>query len=72
MTSITKRMRDLREDHDKLQKEVAAALKMSQQQYQQYESGKVKPSVDLITSLAIYYNVSTDYILGITDNPNRA
>lgn len=66
-----KRMRDIREDNDKLQKEIAEKLKITTQQYQLYESGKRKLPIDHLTTLCQYYNISADYILGLTDTPRR-
>ncbi len=63
------RIRDLREDHDLLQKEVAAYLKCTQVCYSNYETGKRDIPTDTLIQLARYYNTSTDYILGLTDQP---
>jgi transcriptional regulator with XRE-family HTH domain len=60
-------MRDLREDHDLSQQDVAELLNVSQATYFRYESGVLDiPSMSLI-KLADYYKVSVDYILGRTD-----
>ncbi len=65
------RLKDLREDCDKTQKEIAEILFITQQQYSLYERGyREIPSSALIT-LAKFYNVSVDYILGLTDTPNK-
>ena len=62
-----KRLKDLREDHDKLQKDIAELLGISQQYYSEYESGnRTIPVIHLIT-LAKYYNISIDYIVGLSD-----
>ena len=64
-----KRMRDLREDHDKTQQEIAELLNMHRSVYRRYESGeREKPSL-VIVKLAQYYRVSTDYLLGLKDEP---
>jgi len=64
---LYQRLRDLREDHDKTQSDIAALLRVSQTTYSRYESGVLDiPSVSLI-QLADYYKVSVDYILGRTD-----
>ena len=65
-----KRIRDLREDHDLTQRQVAEILKMPQPQYYRYESGYRDIPTDMLISLADYYNTSVDYILGRTDNPS--
>ena len=61
------RIKDLREDHDVRQSEIAAFLHVSQNTYSQYESGKRQIPIPLLIALAGYYNVSVDYILGLTD-----
>lgn len=63
-----KRLRDIREDRDLTQKEVAEYLKITQQQYSLYESGKRDLPVDLLIELSKYYGLSTDYILGLKNN----
>lgn len=65
-----KRIRDLREDSDKTQTEVAAFLGMKQPQYYRYETGLRDIPSDILIKLADYYGVSTDYILGRTNNPD--
>lgn len=62
-----KRIKELREDNDKYQKEVANAIKVTQQQYSEYELGKRQIQIDKLVELAKFYNVSTDYILELTD-----
>ena len=62
-----KRIRELREDHDKTQREVAAYLGMPQPQYFRYEQGYRDIPTDILLRLADYYDVSTDYILGRKD-----
>ena len=64
------RIRDLREDSDLTQQKVADYLHCSQSLYAYYESGKRNLPVDNLIALAKLYNVSTDYILGLTDNPS--
>ncbi|MBQ2898299.1 MAG: helix-turn-helix transcriptional regulator [Oscillospiraceae bacterium] len=65
-----KRIRDLREDHDLTQRQVAEYLKMPQPQYYRYESGYRDIPTDMLISLADFYNTSVDYILGRTDDPS--
>ena len=55
----------LREDRDLKQKDVAAFLGITQQQYSLYESGKRKLPVDLLARLCLFYGVSSDYVLGL-------
>ena len=66
-----KRIRDLREDHDKLQKDIASVLGISQQYYSDYESGKRTFTIQHLISLCKYYNVSLDYIVGLSDEFNN-
>lgn len=61
------RLRDLREDHDMVQKEVAAFLGIDQRVYSNYETGKREIPTRFVISLARFYNTSTDYILGMTN-----
>lgn len=63
-----KRIKELREDNDKLQKEIAQVLNITQQQYSLYEKGIREIPVDLLIKLANYYNVSVDYILNRTND----
>lgn len=62
-----KRLRDLREDHDLHQKDVACAINVTRRAYSFYETGKRQLPLEVLVSLAKFYNTSTDYILGITD-----
>lgn len=62
-----KRLRDLREDHDLLQKGIAQMLGISQQYYSEYESGHKTIPVNYLIELAKYYHTSIDYIVGLTD-----
>lgn len=61
------RIRNLREDNDKTQKEVAEYLFCDQSLYSKYEKGQRDVPVGIIIKLAKLYNTSTDYILGLTD-----
>ena len=62
------RIRDLREDKDLTQTDIAKILNMSQTGYSQYETGKNDVPTLVLKKLAIYYNTSIDYILELTDN----
>ena len=66
---IYRRIRDLREDRDITQKEMAKMLNCSQQVYSNYELGQRDIPTDILIQLSIFHKVSIDYILGITDNP---
>lgn len=61
------RLRDLREDHDLTQTELANYLHLRQNTYSQYENGQRQLPLDTLIRLALFYNTSTDYILEITD-----
>ena len=65
-----KRLKDLREDHDMYQKEVAKLLGISQQYYSEYEKGKRTIPVQHLITIAKHYNTSIDYIVGLTDEIN--
>lgn len=65
-----KRLRDLREDHDLTQKEIAEIISCSQRVYSNYECGQVEPSIETLIRICDYYNISIDYLVGRTDNPN--
>ena len=65
------RIRDLREDADLTQKELAKVLNCSQQVYSNYELGQRDIPTSILIELAKIYNTTTDYILGLTDNPNK-
>ena len=62
-----KRIRDLREDHDLTQKQVAKMLNCSQQVYSNYELGQRDIPTDVLIRLALFYGVSTDYIFDLKD-----
>ena len=61
------RLRDLREERDLTQKQVAEYLHIKQNTYCQYESGRRQIPLENLVALAKYYYVSTDYILGLTN-----
>lgn len=63
------RLKDLREDNDLVQKQVASYLGIDQRVYSNYETGKREIPTRFVIALASYYKTSTDYILGLTNNP---
>lgn len=65
------RIRELREDNDLNQTQVARQLGMSQTGYSKYETGKNDIPTDILIKLARIYNTSIDYLLGETENPER-
>ncbi len=64
-----KRVRDLREDHDLTQRQLAARLHITQPQYFRYEQGYRDLPTDILIALADMYETSTDYILGRINDP---
>lgn len=64
-----RRIRDLREDKDLMQKDMAVFLHCSQAAYSRYELGMRDIPTEVLISLARFYHTSTDYLLGLTDNP---
>ena len=65
--NYAERIRALREDHDLTQTTIASLLKVGQRTYCDYELGKTRIPVDSLILLATLYNVSMDYICGLTD-----
>jgi len=65
------RIRDLREDNDLSQTQIAKILGMSQTGYSKYETGENDIPTWVLIKLSNYYNTSIDYLLGQTNNPNR-
>jgi len=64
------RIRDLREDNDLTQQQVAAYLLCDQSLYSKYERGERALPLELACKLAAYYGTSVDYLVGLTDKPN--
>ena len=62
-------LRNIREDRDIRQREIAKFLNVSQNTYSQYETGSRQIPLEIIIALANLYKTSTDYLLGLTDNP---
>ena len=69
MISYQKRIRDLREDSNKTQKEIAHILGTSQTMYARYERDASELPIRHLLALCSFYHVSADYILGLTDSP---
>ena len=65
------RLKDMREDHDKTQSEIATVLNTTQQQYSRWESGSFQMPIEYYKILAVYYNVSLDYLTGLVDTPRK-
>lgn len=64
-----KNLRAIREDRDIKQKDIAKVLNVSQNTYSQYETGVIALTAEILIKLSDYYNVSIDYLLGRTNNP---
>ena len=62
-------IRNLREDHDYRQRQLADILHVSQNTYSQYENGVIELTAEKLLLLADFYNVSVDYLLGRTSDP---
>ena len=69
---VYRRIRDLREDHDKTQAEIASVLGIQQPQYARYENGTNEMPLRYFIILARYYGVSLDYLAGESDVPQKA
>ncbi len=61
------RLKDIREDADIKQQEIAEYLHIKQNTYSQYENGHRQLPIDVLIKLSVFFGVSTDYILGLTD-----
>ena len=61
------RIKDLREDKDMLQKDVATLLNISQTNYSKYELGKINITINTLKKLALIFDTSIDYLLGLTN-----
>ena len=70
LSIMYRRIRELREDKDLLQKDMAKLLNCSQVAYSRYELGLRDIPTDVLITLAKFHNTSVDYILGITDDKN--
>ena len=68
---LYQRLKDMREDVDKKQEDIALVLNITRQQYQLYESGKREMPMHHFITLAKYYNVSLDYLAGFIDTPRK-
>lgn len=68
---IYPRLKDIREDNDKTQADIAALLCTTQQQYYKYEAGLRELPIHHLITLAKYYNVSADYLIGLIDTPKK-
>ena len=65
------RMKDLREDRDLSQEDIAKVLQTTQEQISKYETGRQMMGIDKYIKLAKYYNVTLDYLAGLIDTPKK-
>ena len=68
---LYQRMKDLREDRDLSQEDIAEVLQTTQEQVSKYETGRQMMGIDKYVKLAKYYNVSLDYLTGLIDTPKK-
>ncbi|MEZ3434275.1 MAG: helix-turn-helix domain-containing protein [Lachnospiraceae bacterium] len=71
MKIYNERIKGLREDKDKTQQELAEYLHVAQNTYSQYENGKREIPIEILIALCKFYNVSSDYILGISSQKDN-
>jgi len=67
LVDYRKRLRDIREDNDLTQSELGTLLNKSQQGYNHIEAGRAELKIDDLIKLCKFYNLSADYIIGLTD-----
>lgn len=67
---ITQRIRNIREDKDLTQQQVADGIGIKREQYRRYETGENEMKVNHILKLCNFYNLSADYIMGLTEKEN--
>lgn len=71
MSGLTERLQELKNVRGILQKDIAAGIDVPLRTYQRYEYGERQPTVDILIALADYFDVSLDYLVGRSDNPER-
>lgn len=71
MTALVARIGELKNSRKIMQKQIAEGLNMPVRTYRRYENGEREPSVSTLAALADFFNVSTDYLLGRSNNPQR-
>ena len=69
MTDYRTRLRNVREDRDLTQAEIGELLNKSQQGYNHIETGRAELKIDDLTKLCKYYDLSADYLIGLTNKP---
>jgi len=68
---LGERLKSLRENRNMTQEQLAKLIGMSQQSIDHYENGRANPSIETLKRLVEVFNTTVDYLLGLTDNPNR-
>jgi len=71
MSNFYERLKETRKTLNLTQKQVAEGIDISERLYQKYEYGNTKPNFEYIIKLCNYFNVSADYLLGLSDDPTR-
>ena len=71
MSFFADRLKECRKNINKTQRDVAADLGITDGGYQKYELGKRVPNMEMLNKLADYFDVSVDYLMGRSDNPQR-
>ena len=71
MSALSERLMQLKTERKLLQKDIAKGAKIALRTYQYYERAEREPSSSVLIALADYFNVSLDYLVGRSDNPNR-
>lgn len=71
MSDLCERLQHLKNEKKVLQKDIAKAINISLRSYQRYESGERKPDSDTLIKLSNYFDVSVDYLLGLSDQPRH-
>jgi len=69
MSSFALRLKEARKFYNVTQKQVAEGTKMAESAYQRYEHGKVQPTINSLIKFCRYFNVSADYLIGLSDEP---
>ncbi len=70
MSDLSSRLNNLKIERNILQKDIASSINVSLRAYQRYEKGEREPTTTVLIALADYFDVSIDYLVGRTDNPN--
>ncbi len=71
MTTFQDRLKELRKNKKNTQKEIGLLINVNERNYRRYEAGEIEPTKTVLITLADYFNVSTDYLLGRSDDPIR-